>query len=104
MNIAHARGETEISDKLIEHIISKLNNIYDDNERNKIKKIIDQTVFLTKPIGLASQNAAIAAIYSLGIRYDFLFDAAYQGLKTLNIFKENITKDYIEKMENLRLK
>jgi hypothetical protein len=102
MNIAHARGDTEISEKLVEHIVSKYGNIIDENERIKFKKIIGDTVYLTKPIGLAAQDAAIAAIYSLGIRYDFLYDSALQGLKTLNIFKENVTKEYIEKMERFK--
>jgi len=103
MDIAHSRGETEISREIIEHIIAKTKNIDDETERSKMVKIINETAFLTKPKGLAAQDAAIAAIYTLGINHKVLFEPALKGLESLSKFKE-IAKEYCELMKEVKKK
>jgi tetratricopeptide (TPR) repeat protein len=67
MGIAHARGEPFVVN-------------------NEIK---------TAPVGLAAQNAAIAAIDVLGEKYeDILGEAANQGLETLTSFKSEVVGKY----------
>ena len=76
----------------------------------RINKIIHETVFLTKPKGKAAQDAAIAAIYTLGINNRILFEPALQGLESLSKFTES-GKKYFElitqeqsKIQNRNLK
>ena len=51
------------------------------------------------PVGSASQDAAIAAIYELGIKHQFLETVALQGLESLLHIepKQTITNKYLEK-------
>ena len=67
MDIAHARGEAFVVNNAIENA----------------------------PIGVAAQDAAIAAINTLGEKYkDILGEAATQGLETLTSFKRDVVGKY----------
>src|SRR5258705_200058 len=81
--LAHARTEgmySEYIDKLFEKdIISKA-----DFQQLNLRQKIETTGFAT-PVGLASQEAAIAAIATLGLRHDMLTDASLQALASLAV-------------------
>ena len=83
MNIAHARGGNALaSDKLFEALLPKL--------RQQGITDVMQAAVISFPVGLAAQNAAIAAIAELGRRHTVLLPAALQALETLESFKATI--------------
>lgn len=99
MSIAHARGGYTLSEKAIEKIFDNnilspqdLKNPYDLN-----KKLADIAI-LTTPVGIAEQDAAIAAIAKLASRHPVLKDVALEGLNTIKTFKKEIAEKYIKEI------
>jgi hypothetical protein len=98
LNIAHARSQTiyveSYLDKLFEReIITKA----DFHGLNLDKKIQSGAVIL--PIGAAAQDAAIAAVATLGLRHDVLHEASIQALSSLVDAvpdKKNIISTHLE--------
>ena len=89
-DIAHGRGETIISETIIEKLFDK--NVITAAEYTDFEKM-DQKLNLairTKTLGLASQEAAITAIGELGSNYEILKSAALQGLNSLKEQMKNI--------------
>jgi len=86
MNIAHARGGVQVSEKAIEKILSP--EVIKELGITKIdiKAAIDNAV-ISLPVGIAAQDAAICAIWVLGKRHNVLKPVAIQALMTLSGFK-----------------
>jgi hypothetical protein len=53
------------------------------------------------PVGVASQDAAIAAIATLGKRHEVLLQASIQGLESLSQFKKEVTDKHIGELKEL---
>jgi hypothetical protein len=88
MRLAHARGEGYVSDKCIEKIFEHgIITKEDLDDPDSLKRKIAAICTLNLPVGVASQNAAIASLGVLGHRYPILREPARAGLNTLKSFK-----------------
>ena len=102
MGIAHARGTYQVSEKAIEMLMqpdTMRSLIMSGNNMNFID-LLSQAV-ISIPVGVASQDAAIAAIATLGKRHEVLLQASIQGLESLSQFKKNVTDNYLEELKEL---
>lgn len=98
MNIAHARGESVVSDKLLElmtnpEILSKL-------PPGASLDLKDAGV-ITLPVGVAAQDAAIAAVCELGKKHALLRPVAIQALESLASFKGPVVGAYLEQLRKM---
>jgi hypothetical protein len=79
MNIAHARGGNQVSEKAIEAILSpeviKELGLSGKNIRDVLENAVIQL-----PVGFAAQDAAICAIWVLGSKHAVLKPIAIQAL------------------------
>jgi len=98
MNIAHARGGYEVSDTVIEKVLTP--KVLKDN---KNLKTVIQSAIISIPVGEASQDAAIAAIWQLGKTHSILNKASIQALKSLIKFKRDIVQPYLDDLEKEEL-
>jgi hypothetical protein len=60
-----------------------------------LKDILKDTV-ITLPVGMAAQDAAIAAIWVLGQRHETLMAVAIQALEFLSVFKQKVAQGYLD--------
>jgi hypothetical protein len=90
MLIANARYDPILSEKVIEGLFQNKIISADDykdekngylNARNKI-----ETALITPGYGLATQEAAIAAVYKLGRENEILRESAIEGLSSVKAF------------------
>src|SRR5438093_9746752 len=79
MNIAHGRGGTAVSDKLLDALIPEENRAQ-LGVGNNVEAIKHAAVVIL-PVGSAAQDAAIAAVCELGKRHAFLRPIALQALE-----------------------
>ncbi|MCX6683114.1 MAG: hypothetical protein NTZ37_00040 [Methanoregula sp.] len=91
MQIANCRYEPILSEKAIGGLFDKgiitekdYENIQDTKNRENIKLKLE-TAIVTRSYGLAAQESAIAAIYSLGEKHSILLDAAVDGLSIIKL-------------------
>ena len=98
MDIAHGRGGYEVSEKVMEKILSpevlKQLNVKEANLRDLIRDAI-----ISFPVGVAAQDAAISAIWVLGKKHSVLTPVAIQALESLSEFKGEVTKEYLEDLK-----
>jgi hypothetical protein len=98
MDIAHARAGNQVSEKAIERLLSpeliKELNISGGNLSG-----ILQTAVITLPVGAAAQDAAIAAIWTLGRRHSMLAPIALRALESLSTFKGDVTAPYLKDLK-----
>ena len=100
MNIAHARSGTHVSEKAIEMILTpEVLKKFSGNEK-LLNNFLDNAVIVL-PVGLAAQNAAIAAIGVLGQRHEILRPVAIQALESLMSFKGEIAKKYLDDLKKV---
>ena len=95
MSIAHARGESIVSEKMLELMLRP--DVIQQLSINEIK----EAAIITLPIGFAAQDAAIAAIYELGRKHILLRSVALRALESLSTFKGEVARPYLEKLKNL---
>jgi len=88
MWVAHARGGSLLSEKAVEGLFEKgaITQKDFENVEELNKKL--QACVIELPVGLASQDAAIASIGVLGRRYEILREPARAGLNSLRSFKQ----------------
>jgi len=87
MSLAHARGPGYVSETCIKHLLETGMTTEDDlSDSERLQKALKTCTF-SLPVGLASQNAALASIGVLGSRYDVLREPARTGLNSLKSFK-----------------
>lgn len=99
MWVAHARAGTYTSEKCIENLFEKgiiTKEDFRDITSLETKISICQ---MNLPVGLASQNAAIASIAVLGRRYEILHEPARAALTSLISFKEEEAKMGLKLLE-----
>jgi hypothetical protein len=83
MWLAHGRAGSQVSDKLIEEAIKKgviTEDYFHDPQKQNIKRSVKDACILNLPVGIASQDAAIASIAQLGRRYEILHEPARAAL------------------------
>lgn len=99
MKTAHARSGYEVSEKIVENLISQglLNDIQqmDIPQIKQMQDKIEAAAILTLPAGVAQQDAAIASIAILGLRHDVLRPVAIEALEVLKLFKGNVANKYL---------
>lgn len=87
MWVAHARGGSLLSEKAVEGLFEKGGITHKDFEDvEELNKKLRACV-IELPVGLASQDAAIASIAVLGNRYKILKEPAREALNCLKSFK-----------------
>lgn len=92
MDVANARGPSVlVSDKLFEAMSLKV--------RVSSVEQAQELAVIAMPIGLASQNAAIAGVAALGERYLLLRPMAIEAMRSLSTFKGNVATPLLEKLE-----
>jgi len=96
MNLAHARGAQVVSEQVLatalkDPTISAL-------IASKSLDIADLAV-ITTPVGVAAQDAAIAAVAALGKKHEILRGAAIQGLETLSTWKEPVAMPFLDELK-----
>lgn len=95
MDIAHARGGYEVSEKAIETVLSPDVLKQLGLSGSNLKDILNSTI-ITIPVGIAAQDAAISAIWVLGKKHSILTPVAIQALESLSTFKGEVVKGYLE--------
>ena len=102
MGIAHARGTYQVSEKAIEMLLQPdtIRSLVMAGRDINITDLISQAV-ISIPVGVASQDAAIAAIATLGKRHDVLLIASIQGLESLSQFKKEVTNKHLGELREL---
>jgi hypothetical protein len=98
MTIAHARGDTIVSEKAIEKILSPEVIKELGLSGKNIRDAIDNAV-INLPVGVAAQDAAICAIWVLGNRHEVLKPVAIQALTSLTGFKKEVATPYLEDLK-----
>ncbi|MBY6213288.1 hypothetical protein KUV95_17225 [Microbulbifer agarilyticus] len=87
MDVAHARSGYHFSETVAEHLIKQ-----DEKQRDFSNAVI------AYPVGVASQDAAIAAITMLAVKHEILREPAIQGLQTIKTFKPEIAARSLERI------
>ncbi len=98
MTIAHARGNTQVSDKVIERILSPETMKDLGISYENLHEILTNSVII-HPIGVAAQDAAICAIWALGCKHEILMPVAIQALTSLTGFKAKVARPYLEDLK-----
>ena len=87
VNLAHARSHTAYSDRFLDALFEKGVITSSDFEGLTLAEKLGHTALIV-PVGAASQDAAITAVATLGLRHDVLADASIQALESLAQIKE----------------
>ena len=99
MTIAHARGGYKVSEKAIEMILTpETLQTYPPGSSDLIDLLRDTLIRI--PVGEASQDAAIAAIWKLGKEHEILRGASKQALISLCKFKSDVAKPYLDDLND----
>jgi hypothetical protein len=95
MNIAHARGGCQVSEKAIEKILTPELIKELGLTGSSLRDVLENAV-IRLPVGVAQQDAAICAIWVLGNRHEVLKPVAIQALTSLAVFKAQVACPYLE--------
>lgn len=100
MSIAHARSGYTVSEKIIEKLFDNKILTEDELKNSNIlnKRLVDAST-LTTPVGIAEQDAAIAAIAVLAKRHEVLKEVAIEGLISIKSFKKDIAEKYLKELD-----
>jgi uncharacterized membrane protein len=98
MDIAHARGGSHVSEKAIERLLSPEMSKQLNVSAANVPKILESAV-VTLPVGGAAQDAAIAAIWTLGKRHPILTQVAIRALESLSTFKGEVAAPYLQDLK-----
>jgi hypothetical protein len=102
MSIAHARGGYTVSEKIIEKLFDNGTLTEDElKDSNILNKRLANAAILTTPVGMAEQDAAIAAIAKLAMRHEVLKDVALEGLNSIKSFKKELAEKYIKELNSI---
>jgi len=95
MNLAHGRGPTLLSEKAVEFLLKDRSLTEVIKDSNKLSDVIRDGAALALPIGGAAQDAAIAAIATLGRRHEILKKVSIQALESLVTVKKELAEKYL---------
>jgi hypothetical protein len=99
MSIAHARGNTEVSEKVIEKLLSPEAMKELGITIVNLRPVLENSVIM-HPVGVAAQDSAIAAIWALGNKHEILKPVAIQALTSLSGFKANVARPYLDDLRS----
>lgn len=99
MSIAHARGSALLSEKAVEFLLKDRTLAEVTKNGQKLSDVIRDGAVLILPVGGAAQDAAIAAIATLGRRHEILREASVQALESIATFKGEIAKRYLDELK-----
>jgi hypothetical protein len=99
MTIAHARGDSYVSEKAIETILSPEGRKELNISISDVASAIHASV-VSLPIGAAAQDSAICAIWVLGNTHEILKPVAIQALESLSAFKAKVATPYLEDLKS----
>lgn len=98
MDIAHARNGYHISEKAIEKILTpEIIKEFKPTDSN-LNSLLNSTV-ISYPVGVAAQDASIAAIWVLGQRHESLRQVTIQALESLCLFKKDVAQVYLNDLK-----
>ena len=95
MDIAHARSGYKVSEKAIEVILSSEALEQLNQTGGNVRDILHNSI-VCLPVGVAAQDAAISAIWTLGKKHEILAPIALQALVTLSGFKSEVVMGYLD--------
>jgi hypothetical protein len=98
MALAHGRGPDHVSERAIEFLLKDKTLAEVAQDGRKLSDVIRDTAILSLPVGSAAQDAAIAAIATLGRRHEILRDAAIQALESLSTFKKDVAAKQLARL------
>ena len=96
MDIAHSRAGNHVSEKAIEVLLSKPEAASQD-----VAKLIASAI-IPLPVGAAAQDAAICAIWKLGLEHEVLTEVATQALVSLLDVKRDVVEKYLHEIDGGR--
>ena len=112
MLIANSRYDPILSEKVIEGLFQKgiisAEDYDDENKEFPIARKKLDTALLTPAYGLASQDAALAAVYKLGKDNEILREASIEGLSSVKSYigeksaKYLVLEKYIADLKSLK--
>lgn len=99
MNVAHGRSGHVLSEKTVESLFSR-NAITEEElaDPKALSRKLETAAVFTLPVGFAAQDAAIAAIATLGARHQVLWGPAVQALRSLASFKPEVSAGYLQQL------
>ena len=101
LDLANGRGGYEVSEKIIEELISR--NIFGDTDFRDLKsfkKKLSEFPIIYLPVGLPSQDAAIAAVATLGLKYKILREPAVEALEGAKSFRKEVAEKHLKRMQS----
>jgi hypothetical protein len=100
MQIAHGRGGYHVSEKALEFFLENfVKPMAQDNTPSINRETLKDFCVVHIPVGQAQQDAAVASIGILGLKYEILREPAIKGLENIVKFYENPARQYLEKLK-----
>jgi hypothetical protein len=101
MNLAHARGSTLVSEKAVEFLLKdkSLADMTKDGVKVKVGDMIRDSATFALPVAVEAQDAAIAAIATLGKQHEILRPAALQALESLMLVKKKVVEKHLSEFK-----
>jgi hypothetical protein len=83
MKIANGRSGYQVSEKAVDFVLQNVKSPSGEINIANLNQAIEDFAILTLPVGLASQDAAVAAIAALTLRYNELEEPGLRALESL---------------------
>jgi hypothetical protein len=99
MDIAHGRSGHVLSEKTVEFLLGR--EFLLDSELadpSAVGRKLEAAAVFALPVGRASQEAAIAAICTMGERHAALRELALQGLQSLRTVRPDVAAGYADRL------
>jgi hypothetical protein len=99
MDVANGRSGHVVSEKTVEFLLAR--KFVSDEELldpTSVGRKLEAAAVFTLPVGRGAQDAAIAAIATLGARHEVLRVLALQGLPSLKIVRPDLAPEYYEQL------
>ena len=101
MNIANGRGGYVTSEKVIEELFKR--SVFTDSDFadwKEFQKRLGEFPVIYLPVGLASQDAALAAAATLGLKYDVLRVPAAEALHSAKQFRQDVAERHLQRLNS----
>jgi hypothetical protein len=95
MNLANARGPAVVSEEAVKFVLKDKNLADMAKAGVRVADVISDSAIFALPVGGAAQDAAIAAIATLGERHEILRPAALQALESLLSVKKEVAEKHL---------